>query len=78
MAVNLAWRAYTQVLRGPVAQWLEQATHNRSVVGSIPTGPTSLIPGVGAGTKWAEGERQSVVINNRQCACNNLRVYKAR
>ena len=25
---------------GPVAQWLEQATHNRSVVGSIPTRPT--------------------------------------
>ena len=32
--------AYTQVLRGPVAQWLEQATHNRSVVSSILTGPT--------------------------------------
>ena len=28
---------------GPVAQWLEQATHNRSVVGSIPTRPTLLI-----------------------------------
>ncbi len=26
---------------GPVAQWLEQATHNRSVVGSIPARPTS-------------------------------------
>ena len=25
---------------GPVAQWLEQATHNRSVVGSIPARPT--------------------------------------
>ena len=25
---------------GPVAQWLEQGTHNSSVVGSIPTGPT--------------------------------------
>ena len=25
---------------GPVAQWSEQATHNRSVGGSIPPGPT--------------------------------------
>ena len=28
--------------KGPVAQWSEQATHNRSVVGSIPTGPTDV------------------------------------
>src|SRR4051794_10035453 len=27
---------------GPVAQWSEQATHNRSVAGSIPAGPTLL------------------------------------
>ncbi len=27
---------------GPIAQWLEQATHNRLVVGSNPTGPTNL------------------------------------
>ena len=27
---------------GPVAQWLEQATHNRSVAGSIPARPTAL------------------------------------
>ncbi len=26
--------------RRAVAQWLEQGTHNPSVVGSIPTGPT--------------------------------------
>jgi hypothetical protein len=26
---------------GPVAQWLEQGTHNPLVVGSIPTGPTT-------------------------------------
>ena len=25
---------------GPVAQWLEQGTHNPLVVGSSPTGPT--------------------------------------
>ncbi len=30
--------AYAQ--GGPVAQWLEQATHNRSVAGSIPARPT--------------------------------------
>ena len=28
------------MLRRAVAQWLEQGTHNPSVVGSIPTGPT--------------------------------------
>ena len=27
--------------RRAVAQWLEQGTHNPSVVGSIPTGPTN-------------------------------------
>jgi hypothetical protein len=29
--------------RGAVAQWLEQGTHNPSVVGSIPTGPTNAL-----------------------------------
>src|ERR1039457_3681853 len=27
--------------RGPVAQWLEQSTHNALVLGSSPSGPTS-------------------------------------
>lgn len=27
---------------GPLAQWLEQATHNRLVVGSNPTGATKF------------------------------------
>jgi hypothetical protein len=27
---------------GPIAQWLEQATHNRLVGGSNPSGPTLL------------------------------------
>ena len=29
--------------QGPMAQWLAQATHNRLVVGSNPTGPTNLL-----------------------------------
>ena len=29
--------------RGPVAQWLELAAHNRLVAGSIPAGPTILL-----------------------------------
>lgn len=28
--------------RGPIAQWLEQATHNRLVGGSNPSGPTNI------------------------------------
>ena len=28
---------------GPVAQWLEQGTHNPLVVGSSPTGPTIVL-----------------------------------
>ena len=31
-------------LEGPVAQRLERAAHNRLVVGSIPTGPTTEDP----------------------------------
>ena len=31
-----------QNAKGPVAQWSEQGTHNPLVVGSIPTGPTSI------------------------------------
>jgi len=30
--------------RGPVAQWLEQSTHNALVPGSSPGGPTNLLP----------------------------------
>lgn len=29
---------------GPIAQWLEQAAHNRSVAGSNPAGPTPDSP----------------------------------
>lgn len=35
----LIWPVYYFVL-GPLAQWLERATHNRSVVGSNPTRAT--------------------------------------
>ena len=35
-------------IHGAVAQWLEQGTHNPSVVGSIPTGPTNAV------TSWVE------------------------
>ncbi len=37
---------------GPVAQWLEQATDNRSVMGSIPTRPTLLYLVIWA-SSWA-------------------------
>ncbi len=30
-------------LHGPVAQRLEQSAHNRSVGGSIPSGPTTML-----------------------------------
>src|SRR4051794_27128894 len=30
------------MFQGPVAQWSEQGTHNPSVAGSIPAGPTTL------------------------------------
>ena len=32
-----------QRFRGPVAQWSEQGTHNPSVAGSIPAGPTTKL-----------------------------------
>ena len=32
---------YLSLTHGPVAQWLEQGTHNPLVVGSSPTGPIS-------------------------------------
>ena len=34
------WLLVTAYWNGPMAQWLAQATHNRLVVGSNPTGPT--------------------------------------
>ena len=37
-----AYAANDNFLIGPVAQRLEQGTHNPLVVGSNPTGPTSL------------------------------------
>ncbi len=36
-------------LVGPVAQGLEQSAHNRSVGGSIPSGPTNICLGLNLG-----------------------------
>src|SRR5439155_21790879 len=35
-----AFLEFYSLCRGPIAQWLEQATHNRLVPGSNPGGPT--------------------------------------
>ena len=32
-----------QIKYGPLAQWLEQATHNRTVIGSNPVGATNSL-----------------------------------
>src|SRR3954447_16777186 len=40
MTLSSGMTAHPSVGSGPVAQWSEQATHNRSVGGSIPPGPT--------------------------------------
>jgi hypothetical protein len=40
---------------GPLAQWLEQRTHNPSVVGSNPTGPIQPRVSVGARYLWLCG-----------------------
>ena len=39
---SLKYTFATNILIGPVAQRLEQGTHNPLVVGSNPTGPTTL------------------------------------
>ena len=39
---SLKYTFATNILTGPVAQRLEQGTHNPLVVGSNPTGPTIL------------------------------------
>ncbi|SPE54804.1 hypothetical protein SBV1_1940017 [Verrucomicrobia bacterium] len=36
-----AFAATLLLIDGPIAQWLEQATHNRLVGGSNPSGPTN-------------------------------------
>jgi hypothetical protein len=43
LAVSYQLRADRQ--KGPVAQWLAQATHNRLVAGSNPAGPTFALSG---------------------------------
>ena len=44
--VHGPWRL--SLYRGPVAQWLERAAHNRLVAGSIPAGPTISTPELSA------------------------------
>ena len=45
--------AASAAAHGPIAQWLEQRTHNPLVQGSSPCGPTSLRQGYGlAGQSW--------------------------
>ncbi len=61
---------------GPVAQWLEQATHNRSVVGSIPARPTSRMRGGVSGLLSEEAEdegQRAVVIEGLFCGDAELR-----
>lgn len=36
----MRWMTWGELPVGPIAQWLEQATHNRLVLGSNPSGPT--------------------------------------
>src|SRR5689334_9097026 len=45
MRVQIALRPWFNEFVGPIAQWLEQATHNRSVPGSNPGGPTKPFNG---------------------------------
>lgn len=47
-SANLNAPPHLEFPDGAVAQWLEQRTHNPSVVGSIPTSPTK-IPSLGTG-----------------------------
>ena len=54
---------------GPVAQWLEQATHNRSVVGSIPARPTSrMLVAVLASSRERRRSMVNVLLSSRGCS----------
>ena len=48
-----AFKTLPSAFAGPVAQWLEQRTHNPSVPGSNPGGPFNLAGGSRSGTKPA-------------------------
>ncbi len=54
---------------GPVAQWLEQATHNRSVVGSIPARPTSrMLVVVLVSSQERRRSMVKVLLSSRGCS----------
>ena len=44
-----------QIKYGPLAQWLEQATHNRTVIGSNPVGATIFGCNTASGTCVVSG-----------------------
>src|SRR5437763_16395077 len=54
MMLSSGMTGHPSVASGPVAQWSEQATHNRSVGGSIPPGPTCAVRAVAS----VDGERR--------------------
>ena len=67
------WSVYSNpdvaVSGGPVAQWLEQATHNRSVPGSNPGGPTTSDQGI---SRLPSG--RSPLLRNLRCGTNRARL----
>jgi hypothetical protein len=52
------YKIRTLVHVGPVAQRLEQRTHNPLVLGSNPSGPTTAANSTGSAVHWYEGDSQ--------------------
>ncbi len=51
-----------QIKYGPLAQWLEQATHNRTVIGSNPVGATNSLSHIKMSTKEVTPPRLSLCV----------------